>query len=47
MTTEELYKYVTSLSKSQRCLALPRIYNVSSINLPEVSLPIDPYVLGV
>lgn len=44
MTTEEIAKWLTE--KPRTSYNIPKILNSKPLNLPEIELPIDPYVLG-
>lgn len=44
MTTEELAKWL--IEKPRTSYNIPKILNSKPLNLPEIDLPIDPYVLG-
>ena len=44
MTTEEIAKWL--IEKPRTSYNIPKILNPKPLNLPEVDLPIDPYVLG-
>lgn len=44
MTTEEIAKWL--IEKPRTSYNIPKILNSKPLNLPEVELPIDPYVLG-
>lgn len=44
MTTEEVAKWL--IDKPRTSYNIPKILNAKPLNLPEVELPIDPYVLG-
>lgn len=48
MTTEEISKWLKEieLSKTKNTYTIPKILNPEPLNLPDVELPIDPYVLG-
>lgn len=44
MTTEEISRWL--IEKPRDSYNIPKILNAKPLNLPEVELPIDPYVLG-
>lgn len=44
MTTEEIAKWL--IEKPRTSYNIPKILNSKPLNLPEIDLPIDPYVLG-
>ena len=44
MTTEEIFKWL--IDKPRTSYNIPKILNPKPLNLPEIELPIDPYVLG-
>ncbi len=44
MTTEEIAKWI--IEKPRTSYNIPKILNAKPLNLPEIDLPIDPYVLG-
>lgn len=44
MTTQELSEWL--ISKSRNSYTIPKILNPKPLNLEEIELPIDPYVLG-
>lgn len=44
MTTEELAKWL--IEKPRTSYNIPKVVNPKPLNLPEIDLPIDPYVLG-
>lgn len=44
MTTEEIAKWL--IEKPRTSYNIPKILNGKPLNLPEIDLPIDPYVLG-
>lgn len=44
MTTEDIAKWL--IDKPRNSYNIPKIVNSKPLNLPEVNLPIDPYVLG-
>ena len=45
MTTEELSLYINNLT-DRNSENIPKIINAKPLNLPDVDLPIDPYILG-
>jgi hypothetical protein len=49
MTTIELFNYLEELNKLKikHSWLIPKIRNAKPLNIPEKTLPIDPYVLGV
>ena len=46
MTTEEIYKYLEIIKDKRNTYNIPKILNPKPLNLPDIKLPIDPYVLG-
>lgn len=44
MTTEDIAKWL--IDKPRTSYNIPKIMNANPLNLPEIELPIDPYVLG-
>lgn len=47
MTTEEIFNYLNSPNYKRKSEKLLKILNTKSLDLPNIELPIDPYVLGV
>lgn len=45
MNTEEISEWIKN--KNRNCYTIPKIRNNKSLVLPDVDLPIDPYILGV
>ena len=43
MTTEDIAKWL--IDKPRTSYNIPKIMNANPLNLPEIELPIDPYVL--
>lgn len=46
MTTEELFKYLKTIQDKKTSYNIPKILNPKPLQLKEIDLPIDPYVLG-
>lgn len=46
MTTEELFKYLETIQDKKTSYNIPKILNPKPLQLREIDLPIDPYVLG-
>jgi hypothetical protein len=44
MTTEDIAKHL--IEKPRTSYNIPKIQNAKPLNLPDIELPIDPYVLG-
>lgn len=47
MTTEEIFNYLNSPNYKRKCDKILKIFNTKPLELPNIELPIDPYVLGV
>lgn len=46
MTTKELFKYLETIQDKKTSYNIPKILNPKPLQLREIDLPIDPYVLG-
>lgn len=44
MTTEEIYNFMKNNKRTS--YTIPKIFNTKPLELPDVDLPIDPYILG-
>lgn len=49
MTTEEIYNWIKDINiqGKKNTYTIPKILNPKPLNLPDIDLPIDPYILGV
>lgn len=47
MTTEEIFNYLNSPNYKRESNKLLKIFNTKPLELPNIELPIDPYVLGI